>query len=357
MRRTVSVIVVTTTACNSNCSYCYIPECRRDNRKFGTDGLPILIRNCALGFDHVEFYWHGGEPLLMGVDFYREAISIQKAVARKNRTSFANHVQTNGILLDSRWLDFFSEGDFHVGLSFDAPLEVHSVHRGLSPNYALRAAMLLKKHGFPLGVLCVVSALNVMRGEEIFRYFRDLGVSSYSLLPLKEMPLPHCPRGPTELALAGLYRMTLDLWAGVESDISCIEPLDTILRSLIGESPRGCSFGSPCLKRMATIGPDGHVVPCGSMLTPEFSLGDVLKEPLLAILNERPALQLRRLRARRVIQRCHGCEFLSICRGGCSADSFLHSGVYAGAYPYCQARKDIFRYAREKLAALLPYCS
>jgi len=345
---------MTGASCNLGCPYCYVTASRRNQNRMDRHSVRTLVRNCSRGFDSIEFCWHGGEPLLAGRDFYEAVVEAQAEVQQRSKyVQYKNCIQTNGTLLNDDWLTFLGRNGFHVGFSFDAPPDVHIRLRGDNVERLLEVYSEAKRRGFPLGLLCVITDLNVRRGAEIFEFCLKVGANSYSLLPLKQVPLDNRPAPPTNDDLFDLYRTTFDLWARTQNEISCIEPITTFIASLLGERPRACSFASSCLKRMITIDQNGNVVPCSSLVNPEFVLGNIFQEPLDAILHSTRAAHYGKLRTRAVSNYCAGCDFLTICRGGCRADAYWHTKSFDGAYPYCGARKQTFRYLQNKLNHLV----
>jgi uncharacterized protein len=311
-----------------------------------------LIRNCSQGFDSVKFFWHGGEPLLAGIDFFKAVVAAQHDVTSEIGVTFENAVQSNGTLLNATWLKFLSKHHFSIGLSFDAPPDVHLSQRGRDPEESYRTWRQLADEGLPINILCVATAQNVERGEEIFQCFQAHGVNSYAFLPLRTVPLDTLPSIPTEHQLFELYRTTFELWTFRENTIRSIDPLATVVRALLGNRPQSCSFNGACLERMVTVDQDGNVVPCASLVSEEFVLGNVLSEPLIGVLASAKADRLRRQRERGRTEWCGDCEFLSACNGGCPSDAYWKSGVYGGRYPYCESRKLLFAYVRDRLTQI-----
>lgn len=291
MEKVINVIAQTSSDCNIYCGYCYVRASRNGLKIFmPIDGLSGLIRNCSYGFDEVRFCWHGGEPLLRGIKFYQQVVSTQKLLSKESGVKFQNSIQTNGLLIDDDWIKFFNDECFSVGVSFDAPPDVNNRHRilgqrGIPRDYLFRAVDCLNRYGFPLNILCVVSELNVNRGEEIFNFFSSIGVNSYSLLLMMKTSLAGCPNPPSNEELFNLYKTTFDLWLGRNHEFESIDPIDTIVKALLGsEMIKLCSFGAHCLKRMITVAPNGDIIPCGSFIADKFVLGNALKEPLLKAL-------------------------------------------------------------------------
>jgi uncharacterized protein len=314
--------------------------------------LEKLIIHCSYGFDAVHFCWHGGEPLLMGLDFYKEVVRVQNIITSRDNVKFSNVIQTNGVLISEEWISFFKENQFGVGFSIDLPLDVHRIHRNDSlqeVQYVLGMLKNMKSKGMSVNVLCVISKLNVLRGKEIFGLLSDLGIDTFSLLPLKGVPLPNCPKEPTNEELSTLFITLFDLWAYKENLVHRIEPIASMVESLAGRSPQLCSFSSSCLKRMITITQDGYVTPCTSLVQNEYILGNVFSQKLLDILGNEKTAQLRKQRTAGINQECFDCDFISICRGGCRADAFWSTKQYDGRYPYCVARKNTFSHIREQL--------
>src|SRR3989344_2619103 len=174
---------------------------------------------------------------------------------------------------------------------------------------------------------------------------------------MKQVPLPGCPPPPAEEELFRLYVTTFELWAHSPNTISSIEPLDTMIRGLLGEQPRSCSFAASCPEHMITIDQNGNVVPCSSLVSEEFVLGNIFSEKLQTILEKPSTKDLSLSRAGFLGCHCADCEFLSLCQGGCRADAYWHSGRYDGAYPYCESRKRTFAYLRDRLADIAPRVS
>lgn len=346
MKKAITIIMITNSDCNMQCLYCYSRASRRNVKGFKIEDIGTMIRNASVGFDSVEFCWHGGEPLLVGKDFYQEAIKAQKAETGKRNIVYHNNIQTNGLLLDASWIDFLQRNNFHVGISLDAPTDVYVAHRRSDVNALLKTCAEIKTAGMPLGVLCVVSKLNVYRAEEIFHFYKTIGVNSFGLLPLKSVPLSERPIMPTNDEMFAFYRNMFDLWARAENSFSSVEPLDTMMRSLLGQRPRGCSFANSCLKKMITIDQEGNIVPCGSLVGDQFMLGNILAQPLINTLAGAKTKALAKVRNDHNAEKCGHCEYVAICRSGCRADSYWATGNYGGDYPFCETRKKTLDYIK-----------
>lgn len=326
--------------------------------KMSVAEMQNVVRNASRGFDSVKFTWHGGEPMLAGLEFYETAVETETEITRKNATVFKNTLQTNGTLINGEWLEFFNKNKFSVGVSYDAPPDVQRFQRTMGdPGIEAEIShtiTLMREKKFPLSFLCVVTKRNVLRGSEIYRFFSSSGATSYSLLPLMSTPNGRRVEAPTNEELFELYRTTFELWVDPSNEtMLTLDPIYSMVQSLLGIPPQLCSFSSSCLKRMVTVAPDGTVMPCGSFSSEEFVLGNVFSEPLIKILSSKKTHKLRKMRSVHVNAKCLKCAYLSLCRGGCREASYWHSGRYDGDYPYCEARQETFRYIQTRIRDII----
>lgn len=358
MGSSITIIALTTSACNLACGYCYVMASRRNTSRIPIAKVKQFITNCSDGFNHVEFCWHGGEPLLVGMDFYEQVIESERSIQQRCDIKYENHIQTNGMLMTEKWLDFLQTNKIGFGLSFDAPPKIHLSQRpGKEKPVEIEKYLSLfkkiKQRSLPLGLLCVVTKSNVGFGKEIFQFFSEIGADSYSLLPLIPVPSSFQIHTPTNDELFSLFKDTFDLWLNSKHSFKCIEPIDSMVRSILGEHPRLCTYASSCLKRMVAIAPTGEIVPCGSLVSDYFVLGNALQHSVFRAINTQRAKALRTSRAAAVKKWCNDCEYISICRGGCRENAFWSSQSYQGQYPYCDARKQMFNYIRDSLNTIL----
>ena len=192
--------------CNLDCTYCYYLERSARSPRRGKEVMPAVLLEryirqhleAATGTD-VLFSWHGGEPILAGIGFYRLAVGLQERYKRTGVTVI-NGIQTNGTLLDQKWCEFLRQASFIVGVSVDGPAHLHD-HFRLSkdgrPTHSrvMHGYAMLLRYGIPVEVLCVVNAVNVDYPLELYRYFRETGARYLTFLPLVERVKGSCGRG------------------------------------------------------------------------------------------------------------------------------------------------------------------
>lgn len=348
--RLITVIAMATSDCNLRCRYCYVRATRRHQSSLPTQWLRTFVRNCSQGFDSVEICWHGGEPLLRGKEFFDAVLEAESYEMDKRPVRFRNMIQTNGTLLDEDWIDYLTNHHITFGISCDAPLDVHAVLRDRDTDRVLRSFALVRDSGLPLNALCVITKLNVRRGPEIFDFFENVGATRYSLLPLRMVHTAHDEK-PEESDVFLLYRDTFERWLLKGNNVRSIEPIDTMLRAIVGQKPQLCSFAASCPDRMISVDQDGNVVPCNSLNLPQFIMGNVLDAPLCEILERRRDVVVS-ARRQAIDEHCKDCEFLPVCQGGCRSDAMWSTGLLNGKDPECGARRQAFVHIRNRLTEL-----
>ena len=202
-------------ACNMRCEYCYY----LDKESLFPDSLrrmpeDLLERYITQRFEashgpNTHFEWHGGEPTLLGLEYFRTIVRLQRKYQPDRRT-FSNGLQTNGLLIDDAWADFFVKERFSVGLSLDGPAEFHDGFRKTADGQptqsrVVQAFRLLKERRVFCNVLCVLHSVNTAEPDRLYDFFRDLGVSYIQFLPLVGFSTKRC--GPC-MAFPTLYAFT-----------------------------------------------------------------------------------------------------------------------------------------------------
>ena len=357
--------------CNLRCAYCYYVG--KDAADFGSVGTATKIpgrfsdallehyvaqRFAASTGPVTHFEWHGGEPTLLGLDWFRRLVRLEKRLCPPGRR-FTNGLQTNGLLLNEAWASFLREEGFSVGLSLDGPAECHDAYRrtpenGPSHERASRAFGILSRAGVYTNVLCVVHRANVGRAEEVYRYFRDLGVKRLQFLPLVT---PGEGGGAHRLAagreeLGEFLCRVFDLWIGADVGRIVVQTFDEALRPIYGLPHSLCIHRETC-GEAAVLETDGGFYACDHFVDPAHRLGSI-EEAALGELVSDP-----RMRAFGAAKRdglsayCRSCEVLSSCNGGCPKDRISTAPDGSGPVAwFCPSWKRFFVHARPGLEAL-----
>jgi uncharacterized protein len=354
-------------ACNLACRYCYYlgkgpAESGKAPFRMPGDLLENYIaQHIAASPDEiVRFSWHGGEPTVLGLEYFRGIVEIERRLCPPGRT-IANGLQTNGTLLDDEWGRFLAAEGFSVGLSLDGPRGIHDRHRltrdGRSSfDDAMRGCDILRRHGVPTDILCVVGGHNAGRPLEVYGFFREIGAAFVTFLPLVEPrqdgPGGVSPESVRPEAWGDFLCAVFDEW--VERDIgrTKIQIVEEAARTAFGQEHSLCIFrpvcgDAPILER------NGDLFSCDHFVDPGHRLGNIDEIPLLDLL-ESPAQRAFGLaKTERLPSVCRACEVLDMCNGECPKNRFAPAPNGEPGLNYlCAGYKKFFINARPFVAAV-----
>jgi uncharacterized protein len=333
--------------CNLRCAYCfYAGQDQQGGAVMERSLLERILREVlALAAGRVRFIWHGGEPLLAGMDFYANALRIQQALHASRHGAITNLVQTNATLLDGEWVRFFKRHGFGVGISLDGAERSHNwLRRDGAGRGAFKATLrgieALRAEGVEFGVIQVISRASLDGLEEDYRFFtRGLGLKRWSVNPY----MAHDKAGLHDAHLSPeryteyLHRL-LDLWLATPQPRPRIRELDNLIAGVAGGSPRLCQFTGDCA-RYITIERDGGVYPCDRFSGDARQCwGDLRYQPLAKILSSAPRAVFAET-TDRIPTRCRSCRFSQACRNGCA---YQRQGGLTGLYYYCDTRRALY---------------
>jgi uncharacterized protein len=346
--------------CNLNCAYCYylakaelFP--REPAPRMSDELLERYIRQRLEGAagPAVHFEWHGGEPTLLGLDYFRRIVALQREHCPPG-LAISNGLQTNGTLLDAAWAQFLARERFSVGLSLDGPAPCHDAYRvtrGGQPSHAeaVRGFRLLRRHGVHCDVLCVLHAANVGSPLELYRFFRELGVTHLQFLPLVQPAgAGVSPATAAPAAIGAFLCAVFDEWVRHDLGRITVQSFDEAFRTVCGLPHALCTFRETCGDVLA-LEHDGSLYLCDHFVDPAHRLGN-LGQDALAALTAGPALAAFGARKRDGLPaRCRACDVLGFCNGGCPKDRILGE---PGLNWLCLAYRRFFRHCRPVLARL-----
>ena len=317
--------------CNLGCRYCYYLEKEHLYPKGEAFRMPEEILENYIA-QHIEaspgevinFSWHGGEPTILGLDYFRAIVEIQRKHRPPGRR-IVNGVQTNGTLLDEGWCRFFSDQGFYVGISLDGPRNMHDrfrVTKDNKPTYdeVIRGYRLLQRYGVQTEVLCVVNAYNVLSPLQVYRFFKEIDARYISFLPLVE-PESGAVSGVSDISVPaeawGRFLCAIfDEW--VEQDIGRVkvQVFEEALRTAFNQKHSLCIFRPTC-GDVPVLEHNGDFYACDHFVDAEHLLGN-LRESSLAELLEDPRLKMFGEAKRSSLPRyCRDCSVRDMCNGGC----------------------------------------
>ena len=353
--------------CNLNCAYCYYV--RKESlftlehpRKMPDDLLEkyIIERLQSSPGPLTSFEWHGGEPTLLGLDFFRQVVQLQKKHSPEGRR-IINGLQTNGTLINEDWAEFFASEKFSIGLSLDGPADVHDVYRrtrGNDPTHSKveRALRLLQRHKVHCDILCVVHSANVEYPLKVYRYFKEIGARYIQFLPLVEPEHDSVNgvsvRTASPEALANFFVAIFDEWIKNDLGRIVVQMFDEALRPACKLPHALCIFSETC-GNVPVLEHDGRVFCCDHYVDPDYYLGNLYKSAFDELTGS-PILDAFGLHKRDGLPGyCRQCEVIDRCNGGCPKDRIAISPDGEKGLNYlCGTYKKIFNYSRPILELL-----
>jgi uncharacterized protein len=327
--------------CNLDCAYCFF--LKKDALYPGSDFrmsdevMEAYIRQTieAHQVPTVTLAWQGGEPTLMGLDFFRRAVEVEKS-CQKPGTTIENTIQTNGVLLDEDWCEFLRENGFLVGLSVDGPREMHDAYRrdkgGKSVfDRVVHAARLLQQHRVEFNILCTVNAVNSRYPLEVYRFFRDVLKTPYlQFIPIVERDNETGNQVGTRVTdrsvLPEQYGRFLieifDEW--VRRDVGKMYVLffDGVLMSYVRGLSSLCILQPTCGEGVA-LEHNGDVYSCDHFVEPKHLLGNIGQTPMAALVSSEEQRAFGRAKSIGLPRTCRECRYLFTCHGECPKNRVL----------------------------------
>lgn len=358
LKNNVTVIVKTTYDCNMRCSYCYEGD-KPPNTRIELQTVKNLIYKIVdyqSSDKPIKIIWHGGEPLLMGINFFKEVVRLQQTFSPKYK--FENGIQTNGVLLSDIFIKFFIENGFRIGLSIDGPPEIHDAQRhlfnGASFDKVFRANKRTQNNGKVryenISALAVFTRNTLKHLSGFYDFFKrnQINVKINPLLYAgnSNRTLSDLKISPEEYGEALIY--LFDMWLSEEKFSFTIEPFTSIIRSLVSEQPMACTFSGECFDKYLSIDPDGNIIPCGRWSKDTFTYGNINIDSIASALTSSDLQRFRLLR-RRVIEVCQNCLHFDVCHGGCAFSGFMSNGDLSTPDYYCVSYKMLFTHIKNTL--------
>jgi len=358
----------TGSACNLSCDYCFFLKKEKlypgSAFRMPDDVHEAYIRQLleAHNVPHVTIAWQGGEPTLMGLDFFRRSIELQKKY-QKPRTRIENTFQTNGILLDDDWCRFFHENRFLIGLSLDGPKELHDVYRkdkGGRGTFdrVVRAARLLQKHKVEFNILCTVNSKNADHPLEVYRFFRDnLDAHYIQFIPIVERDNESgyqegCAVTDRSVRPDQWGRFLIEIfdeWVKRDVGKTFVLNFDGALAGWLDMAGTVCIFGPTCGLGMA-LEHNGDLYSCDHFVEPSFYLGNVMKTPMIELVASDKQRRFGQDKKDTLPRYCRECDVLHICNGECPKNRLIETPDGEPGLNYlCEGYKAFFKHADHEM--------
>lgn len=370
--------------CNMNCSYCFYLHkedmlSTRNNWRMSDEVLEGFIKQYIeqQKYHEIVFSWQGGEPTLLGLDFFRKAVELEKQYA--NGKQIENDLQTNGVLLNDEWCTFLKENNFLVGLSIDGPQELHDKHRrdksGKSTfQKVFAAAKLLKKHGIPFNALITLNYDNAKKPLDVYCFIRDevkpRAIQINACVEAKSFkkdappywdsityPKLNEPAAKPRTDDSVVFDWSVDPddygtflcevfdeWYKYDFGKTFIYNFECTIKQWMGIYGTMCVFGPICGKGLA-IEHDGEIYSCDHFVYPKYHLGNIKNNRLDKMVFSRQQFKFGMDKKKGLPQYCRDCEYLFACHGECPKNRFIRTPIGEPGLNYlCSGLKKYFKH-------------
>ncbi len=353
--------------CNLECSYCYYATTgsanQNQNEKFRMSDslLETYIRQYieASPGPVISFTWHGGEPTLAGIDFYRQVVALQNRYLPQGFCCW-NNLQTNGILLNDEWCSFLAEHHFDVGISIDGTEWLNDAfrrdhHDQGTYSRVVEAIKRLQAHGIQPDLLCTVNAETVKEPILVYRTLRELNTGWLQFIPI----IRHTESGQvTEDSVTGddygrFLCTVFDEWMSHDLGRLEIQQVAEALLAWSGGVVSLCTM-SPTCGRVLVVEQDGSVYSCDHFVAPDYRIGDITSSSLAKLVELPVQKQFGRNKIELLPSQCKACSWLSVCNGGCIKDRFILSENGESGLNYlCSGYKQYFSHIENPVRKMI----
>ncbi len=351
--------------CNLDCAYCYYlgkekfysgQMARMDIKLLEKFTEQYIAAN--LEADEISFCWHGGEPLLAGLDFFKKAVSFQKKYNPGKQIS--NSLQTNGTLINREWVDFFRENNFLVGVSIDGPQAIHDTYRRNKRGQGtfkevLNGIELMYKGSVQYNTLTTVNHINQEYGKEIYLFLKSIGSFHMQFLPVLEYiksgivppgtPGSHmAPWSVSSLEYGKFLCEIFDLWSSRDVGTRFITFFESVLANYLGISPGVCAWCETCGNNVAMEW-NGDVYLCDHFVYPEYKIGNIADMPFSQMACSDKLFRFGMGKRNALPDLCFRCTYYRLCYGECPKHRFLTAvDGQPGLNALCEGYRHFFAY-------------
>ncbi|OOS00311.1 anaerobic sulfatase maturase [Haemophilus paracuniculus] len=352
--------------CNIQCEYCFYLEKEQHFGKqtpfMSLDTLKNYIKNYIESHseNRVEFAWQGGEPTLLGLDFFKQAVRFQQIFA--NGKTITNAFQTNGIALNRQWVEFFKQHQFLIGLSIDGLSAVHNRYRITQqgqPTFerVLKSLELLKQYQVDFNTLTVINDQNWQKGKQTYLALKELGSTFMQFIPIVEQK-SETEMQPFSVPPEGYGRFLIDVfneWKKQDIGRIFVLEFDNLLGQWLGYPSSSCVHQPTCGKSLV-VEANGDVYSCDHFVYPDYQLGNLNQQSLTELVLSSSQKKFGNAKFNQLTQTCLQCEFKTLCYGGCPKhrivklpnESFKHNYLCASyRYFYQHTSNDMKKMSQQ----------
>jgi len=333
--------------CNLECEYCFykrVEDVYDEPAAFmDYETLDATIKAVMTsGASQVSFCWQGGEPTLMGVDFFKKAVELQQKYSRMGQT-VENSLQTNGVLLDEEWFRFLREYRFLVGISLDGPREYHDTYRKTRGGEGTYQKVMdtiegMNDNGVDYNILTLLNDVNVRHPDNVYHFMRENNFQYLQFIPCFEVDESTGKLMPFSVGgkeLGEFYCKLFDLWYDDGFPYVSIRLFEDILIYLVDGALVSCCWMNEC-KSYIVVEHNGDCYPCDFFVYPQWHIGNITGDPLTSILNNSKRQLFSNMKSE-VPNSCYECEWYDFCHADCTRFRLDRNGTFTNTSEYCQA--------------------
>jgi len=353
--------------CNLDCAYCFFLDKEQfypDSQfRMSEDLLETYLRQLIESHqtDQVTIAWQGGEPTLMGLDFYRKAVTLAEQYRRPGM-SLEHTLQTNGTLLDDAWCAFFKENNFLIGISIDGPRPLHDAYRvdkGGGPTFdrVMRGLRLLQKHGVEANILTAVNRVNADHPLEVYRFLRDEAAADWiQFIPVVERINSDgqtlyqqgdtvSDRSVQPAQFGRFLSLIFDEWVRHDVGKIFVQTFEASLRNWLGMPSSGmCVFNQTCGLGVA-LEHNGDLYACDHFVEPDYILGNIEQQHMIELVASPQQRQFGLDKSSKLPQYCLNCDVRFACHGECPKNRFLKTPDGEPGLNYlCEGLQHFFKH-------------
>jgi len=349
--------------CNLDCRYCFYknraPEIGSGRQRMNGKTLEKLTKDyLQLGLPAAVFAWQGGEPMLMGLDFYKRAVELQNKYKKPNQR-IENALQTNAILIDDKWGQFLHDNNFLVGISIDGPKELHDYYRldhsgGGSFEKVIKAIGICREYKVEFNTLTLINDRTAECPDEIFDFLTTLGTPFLQFIACVERD-PATGRVADFSVTARQYGNFMcrifDRWAELGPEKLRVRDFDSILSFCSVGRHTLCTFDKQC-SGYIVVEHTGDCFPCDFFVQPKWLLGNIFDTPVEKLAAGGKKRSFARTK-QKLCNKCLLCRHLDVCRGGCLKDRLVLDDEKFERESYlCQGYKQFFDYTMPRFVQI-----
>jgi uncharacterized protein len=328
--------------CNLGCSYCYY----LDKAEIYGGREPVMSREMletvirkyieTCETPEVTFNWHGGEPLVLGKDFFRQVLALEQEYG--DGRIINNTIQTNGTLIDREWAEIFRRGNFLTGISIDGPGEIHDRFRrdrrgGPTLDKVLQGISILKEVGAEFNTMSTINKVSEGKGRDVYRFLKSIGSRFMQFMPVMEhvkdgliVPpdTPGAEMAPWSVSDVGFGQFMCDIfdeWVCHDIGQYFVGHFDAALARWCGMQPGTCAYAETCGGN-AVIEHNGDVYMCDHFVYPEYRLGNIQTDSLKDMLSSERMIRFGISKRTSLPDKCRSCRWRGLCNGECPKHRF-----------------------------------